>query len=156
PFLVKQGSEASWDENGFIEVKPSIEDKDIKFLSSTKFLTTYDSDFEVELEIAGEEGKQFFLDFYANDDEDDYNKGEYENVHCGSFQVLILEAPSKVGLRLTSNIESLPKAPTGYVDPPTYSDPEASFKVANKYQNCGGMCFAVSMARVKQAYLDEF
>src|SRR5690606_11173132 len=64
--------------------------------------------------------------------------------------------PSKVGLRLTSNIESLPKAPTGYVDPPTYSDPEASFKVANKYQNCGGMCFAVSMARVKQAYLDEF
>ncbi len=41
-----------------------------------------------------------------------------------------------------------------YVSPPTYSEPKKSFEVANKYQDCGGMCFAVSMARVAKAYED--
>lgn len=63
---------------------------------------------------------------------------------------------TKVGLRLTSNIEVLPLAPSTYQAPPTYYKPKLSFAVANTYQNCGGMCFAVSMARTNKAFVDEF
>jgi hypothetical protein len=66
-----------------------------------------------------------------------------------------MSAGSKAGIKLTSNIERLPVAPDTYVAPDTWTQPAKSFAVANKYQDCGGMCFAVTMARVKKAYLDS-
>ncbi|MDX2248303.1 MAG: hypothetical protein SF052_16085 [Bacteroidia bacterium] len=59
---------------------------------------------------------------------------------------------TKIGATLSYNFFNLPKAPKGYLRPPTYSNPEKSWAVANTYQDCWGMCFAVSMARYNQAY----
>ncbi|WMJ72530.1 hypothetical protein RCC89_05055 [Cytophagaceae bacterium ABcell3] len=66
-----------------------------------------------------------------------------------------LTEETRVGLRLISNIESLPQTPAGYSAPPLWSNPGQSWAVANQYQNCQGMCFAVSMARINQAFADE-
>lgn len=49
-----------------------------------------------------------------------------------------------------------PLLPATCKGPPTYSDTKKYFEVAKKYQNSYGMCFAVSMARVRKAYKDEF
>ncbi len=155
PFTIKKGSDDTWDDDGYIEPTLSVENESFKATSNMKILKKYNTEIEVEIELKGTKTTEFYLDFYANDNEDDFNKGEYENVHCGRVKILYDHIP-KVGLRLTSNIESLPLAPDDYEEPPTFSEPKKSFEVANKYQNCYGMCFAVSMARVRKAYLDEF
>jgi hypothetical protein len=62
-------------------------------------------------------------------------------------------AGSKTGVKLTGHIERLPGVPAGYVPPPLWTDPKKSFAVANMYKDCGGMCFAVAIARVRHAYL---
>ncbi|MCF6349447.1 MAG: hypothetical protein L3J23_00250 [Flavobacteriaceae bacterium] len=92
-FTVKQGkgSWLSWfqDNNGFLEPKLSIEDTAIKIISNTKISTKYNSEIEVEIEMTAKESKEFYLDFYANDDENDfYNKGEYKNIHCGRIKIV--------------------------------------------------------------------
>lgn len=61
---------------------------------------------------------------------------------------------TQVGIQLIANIEGLPDTPLEYSSPPTWSNPGQSMNVANQYLDCGGMCFAVSMARVDQAYQD--
>lgn len=95
--------------------------------------------------------KIFQAQFYADDNDYKIFDGGVKNVYCGAAQI----KGSKVGRRLTSNIEKLPMIyDWDYVAPPLFSDPEKSFAVANKYQNCLGMCFAVSMKRVEQAYID--
>lgn len=65
---------------------------------------------------------------------------------------------SKVGRRLTRNIEGYPVATfSGQLpDSHTWNFPEESFKVANKYQKPKGMCFAVTMKRVEKAYKDQW
>jgi RHS repeat-associated protein len=59
---------------------------------------------------------------------------------------------TKVGIQLIENIKNLPNSPSGYDPPPTWDKPELSYDVANQYQNCKGMCFAVSMARINEAF----
>ena len=61
---------------------------------------------------------------------------------------------TKTGVQLTSNIENLEDAPRGYVAPDTWKYPAQSLNVANKYKNCRGMCFVISMARVEKAFLN--
>lgn len=156
PFTVKKGSSDSYDDDGLLNIKLSIEDKGIKLITKKEFKTKYDSTFNVEIEFTGNAKKEFYIDFYARDNEDDtWSTGELVNIHCGRFKVNF-EYVDKIGLRLTSNIEALIKTPSGYDEPPTYSEPLKTFNVANVYQNPYGMCFAVSMARVRKAYLDEF
>lgn len=101
PFTIKQGKgkKGSWfqDKDGFIEVKPSNEDEKVKIIGisknkqtlkeGSKIFVKYNDTLEVELEITDEESKEFYLDFYANDDDNDYMKGDYENVHCGRVKV---------------------------------------------------------------------
>ena len=60
-----------------------------------------------------------------------------------------------VGIQLITNILNLPRAPETYDDPDTWTMPTETFAVANKYSNCGGMCYAVSMARVNKAFKDQ-
>ena len=61
---------------------------------------------------------------------------------------------SQVGIQLMENIQSLPNHPDSYSSPPTWTDPNESYAVANDYSDCGGMCFAITMARVNRAYSD--
>jgi hypothetical protein len=95
--------------------------------------------------------KDAYVDFYADDD--DWYYSSVSNVHCGRIAVI---NTSKVGKRLTENIESLPKAKQEQKLPKThtYNFPAESFAVANKYQDPQGMCFAISMARVGKAFND--
>ncbi|NRS90902.1 hypothetical protein HNQ02_003853 [Flavobacterium sp. 7E] len=104
--------------------------------------------------------KNAIIDFFADDD--DWVFSTVSNVHCGRIAVI---NTSKVGKRLTENIEGLPIATDSQQLPHatdeerynyTYGHPEEAFAIANKYQNCLGMCFAITMARVKKAFQDEW
>lgn len=88
PFQIKKGSTDSWDDDGYLEPKLSIESEKFKIASEIKILKKYDDEFEVEIDLKGEKSNEFYLDFYANDDEDEFNKGEYENVHCGRVKII--------------------------------------------------------------------
>lgn len=90
------------------------------------------------------------VQLYASDN-DLYFDGNVSDVYCGTSKLV----GSKVGRRLTKNIEELPKISVGYIEPPLFDNPQLSFSVANKYQNCLGMCFAISMKRIEKAYLDQ-
>ncbi len=76
------------DDDGYIEPKLSIEDKNIKITSSTQLKKKYGDTLEVEIAINSKETTEFYLDFYANDNEDDFNVGEYINVHCGKLKII--------------------------------------------------------------------
>jgi hypothetical protein len=58
-----------------------------------------------------------------------------------------------VGLRLEHNFKSMDPGKPAVV-PDTWVKPGDTWKVANKYANCRGMCFAASMARASKAYSD--
>jgi hypothetical protein len=58
---------------------------------------------------------------------------------------------SKAGIQ-TGAILDLPKIPQGFIRPDTYSNPQASWAVANTYLNPGGMCYAITMGRINDAY----
>ncbi len=89
PFTVKKGAKSSWDDNGKIYIKISTEDADIT-VSPESLDTKYGEEFELSIEAAGEVKKDFYVDFYANDDKGDWNTGEYEDVHCGRIKIRIL------------------------------------------------------------------
>ncbi len=75
------------DDDGYIEPKLSIEDKNIKITSSTQLKKKYGDTLGVEIAINSKETTEFYLDFYANDNEDDFNVGEYINVYCGKLKI---------------------------------------------------------------------
>lgn len=86
-FLVQQGSSKTWDDDGYIEPKLSVEDETIaKITSSKNIFAKYGAEITVDIEITAKEDTEFYLDFYANDN-DDYFHGEYENVYCGRVKV---------------------------------------------------------------------
>ncbi len=62
---------------------------------------------------------------------------------------------TKVGIQLISNIMSLPEKPQKVKTPPVWDNPQESFDIANKYSDCFGMCYAVSMARTDKAFEDQ-
>lgn len=98
PFSIKKGitftSVFEQDDDGYIEPKLSINDENFKIISDLKILKKYGDEIEVELNLKGSKTTEFYLDFFANDDEDDFNKGEYENVHCGRIKI-IFEFPNE-------------------------------------------------------------
>lgn len=97
--------------------------------------------------------KNSYIDFFANDN--DWLFYSVSNVHCGRISI---SNTSRTGKQLTENIEKLPEASTSQKlprDPYEKKFPEKSFEVANKYKNPGGMCYAVSMARVSKAFTNQ-
>lgn len=73
------------------------------------------------------------------------------------FEVDVIGS-SKVGARLISNIDALPKAPPGY-SPPEWDTMDTkeialSQRQANQYNNCKGICYATTASRAQQAYID--
>lgn len=58
-------------------------------ITPLKYIVNLDNapEIEVEIEIDKEETTEFYIEFYANDDEDDFNNGEYENILCGKFKI---------------------------------------------------------------------
>ncbi|MBV6881762.1 hypothetical protein NG800_018495 [Epilithonimonas ginsengisoli] len=119
---------------------------DYKIIEDIKYGDTFFVDWDKRKNI-------FQLQFYA-DDNDWYFDGEVKNVYCGAIKL----KGSKVGKRLTSNIEESLVASISQQLPGTHTSnfPEESFKVANLYQNPHGMCFAITMKRVEKAYFDEW
>lgn len=167
-FDVLDGTGENYDSDGTINILITGDDADKVTITEPKELpipVEFSDDFLIELSLDIKNNEKdiisFFVDFKAKDNGGDYFdgdiEGDLENLFCGRVKIEYKELKySKVGLKLTSNIEALPLAPSNYISPPTFSDPKKSFEVANKYQNSYGMCFAVSMARVKKAYQDEF
>ena len=92
-FKVTKGSTDTWDDDGYIEPKLSITDPGIRITSATKLKQKYGNTFQLTLDIDSKETKTFYIDFFANDNEDDFNKGEYENVFCGRVQI-VYEVPN--------------------------------------------------------------
>lgn len=85
PFRVDKGNAKSEDDEGIIDVRISLEDKEIE-IKSREISAKYGSFFEIELDIKKREKIEFYLDFYSRDDEDK-EKGEIENIHCGRVKV---------------------------------------------------------------------
>lgn len=86
-FNLKKGSEKTSDLDGIVDTKLSVSDPEIKITSPTSFKTQYGETFEIELEIKKNTDAEFYIDFYANDDDDDFNKGELKDLHCGRMKV---------------------------------------------------------------------
>ena len=120
----------------------TCDDSSLVFLDEVKYGDT----FEIEIEP---------YELQENSYNDAYILFQYYEVatvaDCGKVR---FTNTSKVGKRLVTNIEGLPTAPSLYAMPPLWTDPQKSFDVANKYKNCGGMCYAVTMSRVNKAYND--
>lgn len=87
PFLVSQGRITS-DTYGHIEPKLSIEDENIKIIGEDSYTVNLDetSEIEVEIEINKDETIEFYLEFYANDD-DDSSKGICGDILCGKIKI---------------------------------------------------------------------
>ena len=147
PFKISKGNKNANDDDGIINVVS----EGIEVL--TKKSINIELDETIAIKVSSRNLKQNAkIDFFASDDGGFFDSKGLQNIFCGSFK--FIAGSSKVGLKLTQNIEQLPLVNSDYVSPPTYSEPKKSFEVANKYQDCGGMCFAVSMARVAKAYKD--
>ncbi len=147
PFKVSKGNKNANDNDGIINiVSEGIE-------VQTKQSINIELDETIAIKVSNRNLKQNAkIDFFASDDGGFFDRKGLQNIFCGRF--MFITGSSNVGLKLTQNIEKLPLVNSDYVSPPTYSEPKKSFEVANKYQDCGGMCFAVSMARVAKAYKD--
>ncbi len=157
PFKVSRGS-GTWDDDGYIKVSINPPHSDITMNGNDQFTVRYGDEINLELLISGNEEREFYLDFFANDDLDDYNSGEIVDIHCGRMKVKILGS-SEVGYRLISNIDLLPDAPADY-DYPAWNTADSdeirlSQQQANLYNNCEGVCYATSESRAQQAYIDE-
>ena len=76
------------DDDGYIEAKLSVNDDKIKIISDSIFLKKYNDIFQLEIEFEKEYESEFYIEFYANDDDEGYNKGKYENVFCGKVKII--------------------------------------------------------------------
>jgi hypothetical protein len=147
PFKVSKGNKNANDDDGII----NIVSEGIEVL--TKKSINIELDETIAIKVSSRNLKQNAkIDFFASDDGGFFDSKGLQNIFCG--RIKFIAGSSKVGLKLTKNIEELPIAPIDYVQPPLWVEPDKSFAVANKYQDCRGMCFAVTMARVGKAYKD--
>jgi len=89
-FTIKEGGSSSWDEDGIVKVQLSPDEKNVK-VSPESFNAKYNSELELTIKVEGEEKREFYIDFYANDDKEDWNIGEYQNVLCGRVLARIIK-----------------------------------------------------------------
>lgn len=88
PFLIKRGCEKSLDKDGIIDIKLSIADPEVKIKGAQSIKGVYESSINVEIEIRKNADVEFYIDFYAKDDDDDeYVKGELKDIHCGRIMI---------------------------------------------------------------------
>jgi len=94
-FEVKQGYDGFWEDDDDGYVRCVLTDKDgkevdsqVATLKKKDFFVSYETKnkFNIDIEVKDKKAHTFYLDFYANDDDDD-NKGEYEDVFCGRVKV---------------------------------------------------------------------
>lgn len=147
--IISNGVKLITDTDKYIHT--SIDKKTNRIISKTIYEDLdYDKNKFFRIKITPEDIQDdAYIDFYANDN--DWFFKSVSDVHCGRIAIV---NTSKVGRKITKHIENLPKAPSSYKKPPLWNNPKESFAVANQYQDCGGMCYAVSMARVDKAYKD--
>jgi len=89
-FVIEDGTEETWDDDGLLAIKISTGDKAIKITSPSALPVKkkYGDALEVALEITSEESKEFFVDFFANDNSDDTFIGEMKDVPCGRVKIV--------------------------------------------------------------------
>lgn len=88
PFKIEKGNSNSADDDGLIDIKIS-NTKDVELKSTKQLNGKYNSDFEVEIEIKANDKIEFYVNFYASDNEGDtWSKGEHKDVHCGQFKII--------------------------------------------------------------------
>jgi hypothetical protein len=88
PFLIKRGCKKSIDKDGIIDIRLSIADPDVQIKGAQSINAVYESSIEVEVEIRKSADIEFYIDFYAKDDDNDkYVKGEFKDIHCGRIMV---------------------------------------------------------------------
>ncbi|MEK7391632.1 MAG: hypothetical protein AAB214_03620 [Fibrobacterota bacterium] len=156
-FLV-ESSGSSLDKDGILVAKlsPNSQDLAVRITSETRVLTKFGEILELELQIDGVHPRDFRIDFFASDDQDDFNVGEHTDVHCGSLDFRVRQV-TKVGLELVQLLSALDKAPPGYDigfnhESETKADVEKSQTEALRYVDCGGICYATARARANEAF----
>ena len=85
PFSIQKGCDNSKDTDGIIEIKLSVSDPDIT-IGNRQIKAKYGEDFVLELDIKKKSDVEFYIDFFANDN-DDNNVGELKDIHCGKIKV---------------------------------------------------------------------
>lgn len=85
-FKVEKGG-SSLDNYGYIQAKLSTQNQKIKIQGKNTFNVKYDSEFDLKIKVEENRKVDFYLDFYANDD-NDFNKGEYKDLHCGRVKII--------------------------------------------------------------------
>ncbi|NLD92733.1 MAG: hypothetical protein GX639_08705 [Fibrobacter sp.] len=88
PFLIKKGCKKSIDKDGVIDIKLSIADPEVRIKGAQSINGVYESSIVVEVEIKKSKDIEFYIDFYAKDDDDDeYVKGELKDILCGRIMI---------------------------------------------------------------------
>ncbi|MBN1760068.1 MAG: hypothetical protein JW863_17210 [Chitinispirillaceae bacterium] len=86
PFSVQKGCDNSKDPEGIITIKLSVSDPEITIISNNSIKVKYGENFVLEIDIQKKSDVEFYIDFYANDDNDN-NVGELKDIHCGRAKV---------------------------------------------------------------------
>ncbi len=85
PFKVERGME-SLDRDGYLTPKTSGLFTNVSITPSAPFEICLDKSFELKVNITGNDKRQFFVDFYANDNPDDFFQGDLKNIFCGRVE----------------------------------------------------------------------
>jgi len=156
PFIIEKGCSGTFDDGGKITVRANPSFSDVTIMANTDVVYKYGDKFNVSISVSGNQEREFYLEILASDD-NDYFKGEMNNLLCGKVKITIL-GTSRVSLRLLENVTNLHPAPRGYSAPDwnttVPSEIELSQRQANQYQNCEGVCYATCESRANRAYFD--
>lgn len=156
PFLIEKGCSGTYDDGGKISVRANPAFPDVTITAITDVVYKYGDKFKVSIAVTGNQQREFYLEVLASDD-NDYFKGEMNNLLCGKVKVTIL-GTSRVGLKLLDNVANLGERPAGTYTPAWDTTDREEIKLsqeqANMYQNCEGVCYATCESRANKAYFD--
>lgn len=100
PLKVEEGA-STLDEHGCLTPKIDASVADVELSPNSPTEATIGKSFKVELTVSGNEEKQFFVDFYADDDAD-VDQGECKDVFCGRIEIQV-SPKGVIGEKIWSN-----------------------------------------------------
>jgi len=90
PFVVKKGL-STWDDNGTITCKLDGASKNVTISPNTSIPVSFNQVFDITITIPDNETTDFFLNFYANDNIEDTNVGEFKDIFCGRTNIKVFQ-----------------------------------------------------------------